>query len=181
MVRCLCGPTLEPLTRSVIFRVAHAPGIPGTFSPPRLQRKPLVSDPSMHHSTCVTHVPWCMSGSLTHGGWEKVPGACATLNFAYLLRGPLSKPIVIQFRRGINAYQDWNSTVNTMNVYSLISFPDELCAKSYSRNVIVWRSVLRESNYGGIMAPIYHMNIYMCILFLCTYSVPQKSMFIICP
>ena len=28
----------------------------------RLQRKPLVSDPDMHHGTCVTHVPWCMSG-----------------------------------------------------------------------------------------------------------------------
>ena len=23
----------------------------------RFQRKPLVSDPSMHHGTCVTHVP----------------------------------------------------------------------------------------------------------------------------
>ena len=23
-----------------------------------LQRKPLVSDPGMHHGTCVTHVPW---------------------------------------------------------------------------------------------------------------------------
>ena len=22
------------------------------------------SDPGMHHGTCVTHVPWCMSGSL---------------------------------------------------------------------------------------------------------------------
>ena len=29
----------------------------------RLQRKPPVSDPGMHHGTCVTHVPWCMSGS----------------------------------------------------------------------------------------------------------------------
>ena len=28
----------------------------------RLQRKPLVSDPDLHHGTCVTHVPWCMSG-----------------------------------------------------------------------------------------------------------------------
>ena len=36
--------------------------MPGTFSPP-----PLVSDPDMHHGTCVTHVPWCMSGSLTCG------------------------------------------------------------------------------------------------------------------
>ena len=47
----------------------------------RLQRKPLVSDPGMHHGTCVTHVSWCMSGSLTCGGGENVPGipgACAT-------------------------------------------------------------------------------------------------------
>ena len=37
----------------------------------RLQRKPLVSDPRMHHGTCVTHVRWCMSGSLTLGGGAK--------------------------------------------------------------------------------------------------------------
>ena len=46
----------------------------------RLKRKPLVSDPGMHHGTCVTHVPWCMSGSLTCGDGENVPGipgACA--------------------------------------------------------------------------------------------------------
>ena len=33
----------------------------------------------MHHGTCVTHVPWCMSGSLTCGDGEKIPnipGAC---------------------------------------------------------------------------------------------------------
>ena len=56
----------------------------------RLQRKPLVIDPDMHHGTCVTHVPWCMSGSLTHDGGENVPGipgACANLNFTYLTRG----------------------------------------------------------------------------------------------
>ena len=41
---------------------AHAPGMPGTFSP-----RPQVSDPDMHHGTCVTHVPWCMPGSLTSG------------------------------------------------------------------------------------------------------------------
>ena len=39
----------------------------------RLQRKPLVSDPGMHHGTCFTHVPWCMSGSLTRGGGENFP------------------------------------------------------------------------------------------------------------
>ena len=41
---------------------AHAPGMPGTFSP-----LPQVSDPDMHHGTCVMHVPWCMPGSLTSG------------------------------------------------------------------------------------------------------------------
>ena len=53
----------------------------------RLQKKPLFSYLVMHHGTCVTHVPRCMSGSLTRGGGENVPGipvACATRNFAYL-------------------------------------------------------------------------------------------------
>ena len=57
-------------------------GNAGNVSPRcRFQRKPLVSDPGMHHGTCVTHVPWCMSGSLTCGDGENVPGipgACAT-------------------------------------------------------------------------------------------------------
>ena len=53
---CRCG----PLARYIKLRVAHAPGMPGTFSPP-----PRVSDPDMHHGTCVKHVPWCIPGSLT--------------------------------------------------------------------------------------------------------------------
>ena len=50
------------------------------FPSRRIQRKPLVSDPGMPHGTCVTHVPWGMSGSLTCGDGENVPGipgACA--------------------------------------------------------------------------------------------------------
>ena len=61
-IRYLSVITHEPLTRYVTLQVAHAPGIPGTFSPP-----PGVSDSGMHHSTCVTHAPWCMLGSLTSG------------------------------------------------------------------------------------------------------------------
>ena len=49
-----------PLAKYVKLRVGHAPGMPGTFSPPTR-----VSDPDMRHGTCVTHVPWCMPGSLT--------------------------------------------------------------------------------------------------------------------
>ena len=37
-----------PLARYVKLWVAHAPGMPGTFSP-----SPEVSDPDIHHSTCV--------------------------------------------------------------------------------------------------------------------------------
>ena len=80
-----------PLARYVKLRVAHTPGMLGTVSPHRLQRKLLVSYPGMHHGTCVTKVPWCMSGSLTRGGGENIPGipgACATHNFTYLVRGP---------------------------------------------------------------------------------------------
>ena len=54
----------------------------------RLLWKPLVSDPAMHHGTCVTHVSWCMSWSLTRGGRENVPGTWTTRNFAYLARRP---------------------------------------------------------------------------------------------
>ena len=82
-----------PLAKCVKLRVAHAPGIPGTFSPPQTSREP-ASYQSRHASrTCVTHVPRCMSGSLTRGGGENVPGisgACATRHFTYLVRDPLA-------------------------------------------------------------------------------------------
>ena len=36
-------------------------------TPPPNPKPPRVSDPDMHHGTCVTHVSWCMSGSLISG------------------------------------------------------------------------------------------------------------------
>ena len=74
----------------------------------RLQRKPLVSDHGMHHGTCVTHVPCCMSGSLTRGGGENVPGipgACTTSNITYLARGPWKRfPHYWSYVWGINRW-----------------------------------------------------------------------------
>ena len=78
-----------PLSRYVKLRVAHAPGMPERFPRHWLQRKPLVSDPGMQYGTCVTHAPWCISGLLTCGGGENVPGipgACANRGFAHLVR-----------------------------------------------------------------------------------------------
>ena len=75
------------LTTHVKLWVANAPGMPGTFPP----RHRLVSDPGMHHGTFITHVPWCMSGSLTLDGGENVPGitgARASRNFRYLTSDP---------------------------------------------------------------------------------------------
>ena len=73
---------------------AHAPGMPGTFSPP-----PRISNTDMHHGTCVTHVSWCMPGSLTPGFLWIRPGGKRSRHsrrmrnpqFSYLVRGPYKK------------------------------------------------------------------------------------------
>ena len=59
-----------PLTRYGKLQVVHASRMPGTFSPPSR-----VSDPDMHHGTCVTHVTRCRPGSLTNGSlWSRWRG-----------------------------------------------------------------------------------------------------------
>ena len=59
-----------PLAKYVKVWVAHAPRMPGTYSPP--QR---VSDPDIHRGTCVPHVPRYMPGLLTNGFlWSRWQG-----------------------------------------------------------------------------------------------------------
>ena len=80
-----------PLARYVELRVAHAPGMPGTFSLP-----PQVSEPDMYHGTCVTHRPWCMPESLTSGFlWSRWRGKrpwhsrrMRKPQFTYMVSGP---------------------------------------------------------------------------------------------
>ena len=57
-------PVLWPWASCQIRRIAvcACAGNDGNVSPP-----PQVNDPDKHHGTCVTHVPWCMQGSLTSG------------------------------------------------------------------------------------------------------------------
>ena len=46
-----------------------------------------VSDPDMHHGTCVTHVPWCMSVSLTSGFlWRRWRGKRS--RYSWRMRNP---------------------------------------------------------------------------------------------
>ena len=48
-----------PLTRYVKLWIMHTQGMPGTFSPPpTLKKKTLVSDPGMHHGTCLARGPF---------------------------------------------------------------------------------------------------------------------------
>ena len=98
----------------------------------RFQRKLLVSDPGMHHGTCVTHVPWCMSGSLTCGDGENVPGipgACAPAILriwqeAHYRRAwalthlPLNKMVVISQTTSSNAFSWMKSFVFWLEFYS---------------------------------------------------------------
>ena len=72
----------RPLAKYVRLRAAHASGKPGTFSLP-----PRVSDPDMHYGTCVTHVPWCLSVSLTsYFLWS--PGRGKRSRHSWRMRNP---------------------------------------------------------------------------------------------
>ena len=66
----------------------------------RFQRKSLVSDPGMHHGTCGTHVPWCMSGLLTCGDGENVPGIPAH-----------AQPAILRIWQEVHGISNYNSVV----------------------------------------------------------------------
>ena len=104
----------------------------------RLQRKPPVSDPGMHHGTCVTHVPWCMSISLTSGVGENVPGipgACATRNFTYLARGPLVKT----FLKQEFPYYNCNASILVLSIFP-VGYLKSIWNIIQNVVLIVWRN-----------------------------------------
>ena len=109
-----------------IARCTCAGNAGNVFPHRRLQRKPLVSDPGMHHGTCVTHVPWCMSGSLTRGGGENVPGipaACATRTFTYLVRGTWCVYLIVRVM--LAYYELFPNPLNIIIFYKHIYWVDE--------------------------------------------------------
>ena len=98
----------------------------------RLQGKPLVSDPGMDHDTCVTHVPWSMSGSLTRGGGESVPGipgACATRNFYVSGNRPMiERPSrYVYVTKLYPCYSLWSLNKLRTYEYSIIAFYSDDC------------------------------------------------------
>ena len=69
---------VNPLARYVKFRIAHAPGMPGTFSRHRGLAIP----------TCIMARTWrtCRDACLWGKNVPGIPGACTTRNFMYLVR-----------------------------------------------------------------------------------------------
>ena len=61
-----------------------------TFSPPSL-----VIDPDMHHGMCVTHVTWCMPGSLNSSfHWKLLTGK------TFLVCPSHAQPIILRIWQG---------------------------------------------------------------------------------
>ena len=102
------------------------PRMSGTFSPPlRVSDPPLlVSDPGMHHGTCITHVPWCMSGSLTSSFvWRRLRGKRS--RYSLHMRNP---PFYVSGKRPIICYNAhchdiWDIWKHKQHHYRLHIFP----------------------------------------------------------
>ena len=121
----------------------------------RLHRKPLVSDPNMHHDTCVTHVPWCMSGSLTCGGGENVPaipGACATRNFTYLARGPWKMAFLLKEHGTC-----WVLLKYSARPTNCVTSSSHLSWKNISNDHIHMHA-RQQLGYSAKLASVYHMD-----------------------
>ena len=131
----LCG--YGPLARYVKLRVAHAPGMPGTFSPP-----PWVSDSIMHHGTCLMHVPWCMSGSLTSGflwsrWWWKYSWHSRRMpNPQFYLSG--KGPMLGLWKRGRGGYHGW------IGIFRLLYWNHLIAVRSL---LLIWVSQNGNINY----------------------------------
>ena len=73
---------------------ACAGNVGSVFPRRRFQRKPQVSDPSMHHGTCV-HARAVMHGGIAYPRWRgkrsRHSRRTRTRNFTYLARGPLRR------------------------------------------------------------------------------------------
>ena len=103
--------------------------MPGTFSPP-----PRVSDPDMQYDTVtwVTHVPWCMPGSLTSGSSEVSGGKTFSAHeldvHGWQRESPVQDNLVcLILREGIVSIQKCHLTVNTLRPrQNGRHFPDDI-------------------------------------------------------
>ena len=142
---CHQGHIVGPHTRYVKMCVAHAPGIPGTFSSPPTSTE-TDSLASRHESRHVHIVPWCMSGSLARDGGQKFPGACATRSLAYLVKGLYCEPQITEILAYVQHYQ-WHFLKPILPLVIIWVDTDSYCfimlyLASYSTNYHQWPLLL---------------------------------------
>ena len=119
--------------------VAHAPGMPGTFSPP-----PQVSNPDMHHGTCVTHVPWCMSGSLTSGFlWSRWRG-----KHSRHPRRMSSPQFYVSVKRPMNRSTRWSHMIYFHLFFTAVPMP---LGQSFAMAKIDDYSAVTKHHYNDVM------------------------------
>ena len=109
----------------------------------RFKRKPLVSDPGMHHGTCVTHVPWYMSGSLTCGDGENVPGipgACAPANLRIWQEAHCGYIKTVGYRSWVSGYELLSDVfdISSSRWWQTLS-----CIKHINGEMWCWKKKLR--------------------------------------
>ena len=135
-----------PLARYGKLQVTHAPGMPGTFSPPQPVR-----DPDIYHGTFVMHVPWCMPGSLTSGiFWSR---SRRMHNAQFYLSGKRSMVIFPRayFKRNIISH----CIVWPQNIYGHLNIQYKLLRNMMrcvyvSYSVSVWQQTWLQLKLNGI-------------------------------
>ena len=141
-----------PLTRYVKLRVAHAPGMRGTFSPPLW-----VSDPDMHHGTCVTYVPWCMPGSLTSGFlWSLGRGKRSRHSrrmrnpqLTYLVRSPFGGRFT--GNKCMNIFSVMRVSIPKAGVKSFIKRKD-------AKKKLQWNPSIKDTQDGGLSKEVAYQE-----------------------
>ena len=127
--QCMCCLCHGPLTRYVNCVLRMRRDCWERFPRHQLQWKTQVSDPGMHHGTCVTHVPWCMPGSLFCGGRGKRSRHSRRMrNPQFYISG--KRPIAIMLTTSCYIGLWYNSKSSPMNWWSI------LCSQYFSLSPI---------------------------------------------
>ena len=140
----------------------------------RLQRKPLVSDPDMHHGTYVTHVPWCMSGSLLEVAGKRSQHSRRMRNQQFYVSGkrPIAAPRIIStsaislpIRTGDVQVNDsgiitWNASRITGHPWGE-SIGHQWTTSQRASNVLhdPWKSCWRNSRVEHVVHSYIHITL----------------------
>ena len=118
-------------------QIRKIPGYACTGNAGNVSQPPRVSDPGMHHGTCVTHVPWCRPGKLTGGFlWSRWRGkrsrhSLRMLNPQFYVSGkrPTRPGVNATIRTRLCDYKYWN-TSNQSQVSAVIACYHKMSNKS---------------------------------------------------